>query len=199
MKTDKKAKKPYIISKKSPVSLAAASFSQETKKLPGLRNEVHPLNPLEAEIDRILAEKIAQAKAEIFSHLPQLQQLFEPKLPVSIFCNVLSTLRAVVKFLHENQQRTFAEIAAILQRDQRTIWHTYQQTLQLNVQLKVEKSGIAIPVSIFARRQLAPLEALVSHLHEQEKLSLAEIARLLLLSPKTAWTVYRRYKKKNAS
>ena len=128
-----------------------------------------------------------------------IEQHQDPKFPLSIFKSKSSTLEIIVKYLHEVEQKNFADIATILQRDQRTIWHAYRRSAQKKVHLLVEKSAIAIPASLFAERKFSPLEVLVSYLHETHQLSFAEIARSLALSSKTVWTVYHRKKIKDES
>ena len=170
----KKHKKPYIDSRLNQISLADAF----------LRNK-----QLQEKIDQLVQEKLHLFGQEIKSVV---EQHHDPKLPISIFKSESSTLEIIVKYLHELEQRSFADIAALLQRDDRTIWHAYRRSVRRKVQLLVDKSGITVPVSLFAQRQFSPLEVLVSYLHEQHQLSFAEIARLLSLSPKTVWTVYHR-------
>lgn len=175
----KKHKKTHIDSKLIKTSVVQTSHNKQ----------------LQLKIDQLVQEKLQQFEQEIRATV---EQYHDPKIPISIFRVKASTLEIIVKYLHEVEQRSFADIAALLQRDDRTIWHAYRRSVRRNVQLLVEKSEIAVPVSLFAQRQFSPLEVLVSYLHEQHQLSFAGIARLLSLSPKTVWTVYQRYKKKIA-
>lgn len=177
----KAKKKTYIDSNVTKISLADAS----------LRNK-----QLQEKINQLVQEKLRLFGQEIRTVI---EQHHDPKLPLSIFKSESSTLEIIVKYLHEVEQRSFADIAELLQRDPRTIWHAYRRSVRRNVQLLVDKSGITVPVSIFAQRQFSPLEVLVSYLHDQHQLSFADIARLLSLSPKTVWTVYNRKQKKDAS
>ena len=170
----KKQKKTYIDSKFSQSPVAPASSAK-----------------VQADINRLIEEKLRLYSQEIRTILGQ-QQPYDPQLPISIFKSESSTLELIVRYLHEAEQKSFADIAQLLQRDHRTIWHAYRRSMRRNVRLLIEKSEITIPVSLFAQRQFSPLEVLASYLHEQHQLSFAEIARLLLLSPKTVWTVYNR-------
>lgn len=176
-----KHKVTYIDSNKTRISLAPA--------LP---------NRLGQDIDRLIKEKFILFEQEI-------RQVFErnndPQIPISVFRSKSSTLEILVKYLHEVENRKFADIALLLQRDPRTIWHAYKRSVNKKVVLSlftIEKNQITIPLSQFAQRIFSPLEVLVSYLREQYKLSFTEIARLLSLSPKTIWTVYHRYQHKNA-
>lgn len=175
----KKHKKTYIDSK------LAQTFIVETSS----RNK-----QLQLKIDQLVQEKLQQFEQEIRTTVGQ---YYDPKLPVSIFKTKASTLEIIVKYLHETEKRSFSDIADLLQRDPRTIWHAYQRSVRKKFQILVTKSDLAVPVSLFAERQFSPLEVLVSYLHDQHKLSFADIARLLSLSPKTVWTVYHRKQKKD--
>lgn len=57
-------------------------------------------------------------------------------------------------------------------------------------------SSVAIPSSIFRDRTLKPLEAIVEYLHEHQKLTLHQIAKVLNRDDRTIWTVYNRAKRK---
>jgi len=176
----KKHKKTYINSKSPQISVVDTSLHHKQ---------------LREKIDLLVQEKLRQFEQEIRTTV---EQYHDPKIPVSVFKTKASTLELIVKYLHEVEQRNFSDIAHLLQRDPRTIWHAYQRSMRRKVQLVVEKSELAVPVSLFAQRQFSPLEILVSYLHDQHQLSFAEIARRLALNPKTIWTVYQRYRKKIA-
>jgi len=211
-------KKSYIDSKSNQISLAAASLQNKQ-----LWNRID--KQLWDQIDQLVQEKLQLFRQEIRAVI---EQHHDPQLPLSIFKSAASTLEVIVKYLHEAEQLNFADIAKLLNRDQRTVWHAYQRSLRKGIRPRQEKSAekraekpaeksvekstekkaekstkkiadtssITIPVSLFARRQFSPLEVLVSCLHQQQHLSFAEISRALLLSPKTVWTVYRRYQRK---
>lgn len=175
----KKHKKTYISSKLPQISVVDTSLRHKQ---------------LQEKIDRLVQEKLQQFEREIRTTV---EQYHDPKLPISIFQVKASTLEIIVKYLHEVERRNFSDIAVLLERDPRTIWHAYRRSVRRKVQLSVDdKSSITVPVSLFTQRQFSPLEILVSYLHDQHQLSFAEIARRLLLNPKTVWTVYQRYKKK---
>ena len=59
-------------------------------------------------------------------------------------------------------------------------------------------SSASIPTAILRDRTLKPLEAIVEYLHEHEKLTLHQIAKLLNRDDRTIWTVYNRAKRKRA-
>ncbi len=188
-----RANKPYIDSKKVESFLAPAPPAGE--KHPG---NAPPSQERSAAIEPLMQrtlERFRQEMQAILAGEPEAELL----LPISIFCNKLSTLEAAVKFLHENKQLKFAKIAEMLQRDGRTIWHAYRRAQQRKVSLASKDSAFSVPASLFAERNYAPLEALVSYLREKQELSFSEISRLLKLSPKTVWTAYSRKKKKQST
>jgi hypothetical protein len=117
------------------------------------------------------------------------------QVPVSIFNNDLAPLEAVALFLKENLGYTLHKIASLLNRDDRTIWLTYDNASKKNVKLNL-KSEVYIPLSIFSDRKLSILENLASYLIEIRKFSVKQISALTGKHQKTVWTVYSRAQKK---
>ncbi len=119
----------------------------------------------------------------------------EIRLPISIFSTELSPLESVVKFLRENKNMSLHKIAKTLNRDDSTIWTTYN-----NSKRKFPKElpfyGELIPLNQINNRELSILESLVSYLKQIH--SCKEIASLLNRKEQTIWTAYRRAKQKNA-
>jgi hypothetical protein len=61
----------------------------------------------------------------------------EESIPVSKLNNRnLGMLESIVKYLKEEKKKTFVEIARLLNRDQRTIWSSYN-----NVKRKIKNAG----------------------------------------------------------
>ncbi len=117
----------------------------------------------------------------------------EPSVPLSIFSTRLSALQALVRFLYEERNYSFAQVGELLNRSQKTVWATYQAAKS---QPFVYAEGeLTIPIARFASRILSPLETLVVFLTELG-FSNAETARFLSLDPRTTWTVKQRAKKK---
>ena len=119
----------------------------------------------------------------------------EIKVPLSIFSK-LSPLEALVKFLKENLGLRFSEIASKLNRDDRSIWRTYQQAKYKNIPFELKKDELLIPLSIFKNRNLSILENLVVYLKSNINVSVKEISFLVNKSLSTIWTAYNRAKKK---
>jgi len=134
----------------------------------------------------------------------QITELFGKKpsrkiqLPISIFDNEeLGCLETIVKYLKENINSKFHEIALLLNRNDRTIWTTYNISCKKRKEkLPVKESKFFIPVSIFKDRKFSVLEALVSYLKDNFNLRYSEIAALLTRDERNIWTVYNRAKKK---
>ena len=120
------------------------------------------------------------------------------ELPVSIFDNKeLSALETICKYMKEELKLRYSEIGNLLNRDQRTIWVTYNKGVKKRVErLVVEESEYKIPVSVFKDRRLSVLEALVSYLKDNYNLRYVEIARLLNRDERNIWGVYNKAKKK---
>jgi|GEM_PF-3526380 len=116
-------------------------------------------------------------------------------VPLAIFSSSLSGLRALVRYLHESRGKPFVEIAALLNRSQKTIWTTYAAAKGLP--FSFEAGGLAIPLARFASREFSPLETVVAYLRELGYANV-EIARLLRLDPRTTWTVQHRAERKAA-
>jgi len=120
-------------------------------------------------------------------------------IPISIFQNKeLSAFETICKYLKEELNFSYHKIAFILNRDDRTIWASYNEALQKRKErLLVKKSEISIPHSILKERKLSVLESLVSYLKNNYDLRFSEIATLLNKDERNIWTVYHRAKKKN--
>ena len=120
-------------------------------------------------------------------------------IPVSIFKNKeLSAFETICRYLKEELMLSYHKIAILLNRDDRTIWASYNESIKKRKErLAVRKSEIFIPHSIFKDRKLSVLESLVSYLKDNFRLRYSEIAALLNRDERNIWTVYNRSKKKN--
>jgi len=117
------------------------------------------------------------------------------QVPVGIFANKnLGILESTVKYLKENNNLTYHEIAVLLKRDDRTIWATYHKAIrkEKNIFSTVE-NGQTIDLNIISNREQAPLQALIRHLKSQG-LNFRQISQLLNRSYKTVWVTYNKKK-----
>jgi len=120
-----------------------------------------------------------------------------PAMPLLILSNrKLGILEIVVKFMKENLTLSFSEISSIIKRDQRTIWTTYHKAISKHEeQFSVKKEKYFIPFEIFSDRKKGPLEAVVCHLKDVQKLSFKQIAEILNRDYNTIWLSYKNGKK----
>jgi hypothetical protein len=107
-------------------------------------------------------------------------------IPLSIYYDKkLGILEATVKYLKENQNLSYHEIAIILNRDDRTIWTTYNKACKKHKELFIA-SGETIDPHIFSKREVAPLKTIVIYL-KSKGMSLTNISLTLNRSYKNIW------------
>jgi hypothetical protein len=122
-------------------------------------------------------------------------------IPLSLFkTKELGPLESLVKYMKENMKLRLSEIAEILNRDERTIWTTYQNSVSKKKEkLAIDKkSKIEIPVSILYNRNLSVLENIVVYLRNLGNKN-SQIAKMLGKDPRNIYTIYARAIKKPAS
>ena len=126
------------------------------------------------------------------------QRIEELAIPLSVFeLNPgLSILELVCKYLKENLNLTYHQIAQHLNRNDRTIWTTYKNAIKKQTKtLRTETSLIQIPVSIFYSRKLSVLESIVFYLSTQG-FSVKNIAITLNRDYRTIWITNKKVMKK---
>ena len=145
-----------------------------------------------------LKESYKLDASEILSLVEEKTISEETLIPISIFNNKeLSCLETIVKYLKEEFKLKFHKIALLLNRNDRTIWTTYNNALQKRKErLPVKESKFFIPISILTDRKLSVLESIVSYLKDNFNLRYSEISILLTRDERNIWTIYNRYKKK---
>ncbi len=117
-------------------------------------------------------------------------------IPISIFNNEkISVLEAVVKYLKEEQGLKLKEIADLLNRNNKTIWTTYNNaSKKMTEPVNIDNINIYIPLDLFQDRGSSPLEVVVRYLKDDLNFKNHEIAKLLNRNQKTIWTTYNRKK-----
>jgi len=121
----------------------------------------------------------------------------ELSIPVTAFSNKLGSLEVVVRYLKDYKKKTYHEIAVLLNRDDRTIWSSYNNSLKKQEgKLNVKEAEVNLPVSIFKDRRYSVLESIVVFLKNKE-ISFNKVAGLLSRNYQTIYTTYRRVKIKN--
>jgi len=129
-------------------------------------------------------------------------------LPSAIFTKKLGCLEAIVKYMKEDLRKSHHEIAKILNRDDRTIWTAHRKAMEkepekVNLEktivtlpiMKLEKTFMLLPTSIFKNRKLTTLEAIIVYLKDNG-LKNSEIARLLNRDQRNIWTTYQKAENK---
>ncbi|MBN2422086.1 hypothetical protein JXB41_02575 [Candidatus Woesearchaeota archaeon] len=119
-------------------------------------------------------------------------------IPVSAFENSgLSSLEIIVRYMKNFLKLSYHEIAEALNRDDRTIWCTYSNSLRKRKNpLSIKPSEINIPVATVAERKYSVLESIVIFLRNKKNLSFNEISLKLKKNYQTVWTTYRKALKK---
>ncbi|MGV8169321.1 MAG: hypothetical protein ACP5N3_04665 [Candidatus Nanoarchaeia archaeon] len=120
-------------------------------------------------------------------------------VPLSIFHEGESSLKAIVHYLKDEKKLSFSRIAILLGRDQRTIWSTYNQPFKTAKKAKKTSKTqtsptIFINTELFKERKLSVLETIAAEL--LKKNSVKKVSELLGKNQMTIWTVKRRAEKK---
>lgn len=123
----------------------------------------------------------------------------EIRIPISVFNNKeLSILESICKYLKEEFGFSFHRVALLLNRDDRTIWVTYNNSLKKRKgRLSLKGSEISIPVSLLKNRKLTTFEVIALYLKDNYRLSYHEIGVLLRRDERNIWAIYHRARKKN--
>jgi len=118
------------------------------------------------------------------------------EIPVTIFTKKLGALEAVVKYMKENLNLAYSEIANILSRNESTIWTAYNKANhKMKNAIKIDSKDLKIPASIF-NRKLTILESTILYL-KKKGLKYVEIASVLDRDQRNVWTIYSKAVKKN--
>ncbi|MDP6641882.1 MAG: hypothetical protein QGF74_00675 [Candidatus Nanoarchaeia archaeon] len=121
------------------------------------------------------------------------------EIPSSIFNEKLGSLESIVKYLRENLNIKISKIASLLNRNDKTIWATYNKAKKKYPEkFKEQESKANIPVSIISSRKFSVLESIVYYLKENYDINFHEIALILKRNDRTIWTVYQKAKKKES-
>jgi len=115
-------------------------------------------------------------------------------IPTSIFSREIGCFQSIVKYLKEKKNFKFSKIAVLTNRDQRTIWNTYNQAK--NLSLSTKESETSIPLSIIKNRKTSVLGHIISHLKDTD-VSFNQIALILDRNYQTIYTTYRKTRRMN--
>lgn len=138
---------------------------------------------------------------------PQIKKIFSKEIcewlftrdkgvPISVFDNdKLSALEAVVKYLKEEQSLKLKEIAAILNRNSKTIWTTYNNaSKKMPEPATLKNINMYLPLKLFQNREVSPLEVVINYLKDDLGFKNHEIAVMLHRDQRTIWATYNRKK-----
>lgn len=164
-------------------------------------------SPKTAESDflvKLLGEIAQRLKSEYGYVNEQLVRVYgeegltEVLIPVSIFSVGLCPSEALTKYLKEEKQLTYHEIAVLIHRNERGVWANYQRAVKKRAsRLEISETD-SVAVSVFQNDGLSILECLVSYLKDVRHLKNSKIAKLLNKNPSNIWVVYKRAKQKEA-
>jgi DNA-binding CsgD family transcriptional regulator len=120
----------------------------------------------------------------------------EINVPTGIFTKKIGALETISKYMKENLNMNYKEIAEELNRDERTIWTAYNKARKKQPKpLEVKETKMFLPLSIFKNRKLTILESIIVYLKE-EGMKYNEIAELLGRDQRNIWTIYSKARKK---
>ena len=144
-------------------------------------------------------EKDNLSFSEVISRLKAQRQEKLLEVPSSILkIRELGILEAITKYLKEELNLKYNEIAPLLNRDARSIWISYDKAKTKHPKKFVkERSSTPIPLNIFSNRNLGLLENLTIYLRDELNLKNREVGSLLARDNRTIWASYNRAKKRN--
>ena len=145
-----------------------------------------------SQISERLKQKYNYSNEEVFKLWSNNNSIM---IPIAIFSGKLSPAEALAKFLKENLDLSYHEIAALVKRDERGIWANYKRAIKKMPWTFEIQESITVPSSIFSSNK-SILESLIFYLKEVKKLRNKKIAQLLNKNPANIWTVYSRARKK---
>ncbi|MCX6747089.1 MAG: LamG domain-containing protein, partial [Candidatus Pacearchaeota archaeon] len=158
--------------------------------------EEYSLNKVE--LLEIIIEKLKSrykiSRKEILEMIKSEEEL---KIPITIFSSKLGCLESIAKYMKENLNMNYREIAKEIGRNERTIWTSYKKAKEKKGEsFDIKEKGMLMPISIFKDNNLTVLESIILYLKERG-MKYSEIARLLNRDQRNIWTTYSRIIKKN--
>lgn len=143
-----------------------------------------------------MQELVIEIKRDMFGAVSK-KDYSNLEIPSFIFNDKLGSLESIVKYLKENLNIKVIRIASLLNRNDKTIWSTYNHSKKKHPEIFSEQESIVnIPISIFGSRKLSVLESIVYYIKENYDMNFHEIALILKRDDRTIWTVYQKAKKK---
>ncbi len=119
------------------------------------------------------------------------------QIPATIFSKKLGALESITKYMKENLNMNYHEIAKKLGRNERTVWTAYKKATEKQKEpLKIKKTEFLLPISIFENKKLTILESVIVYLKEGKGMKYHDIAHLLDRDQRNIWTICSRAVKK---
>ena len=125
----------------------------------------------------------------------------QPKdmIPIEIFSTKLSPSESLCKYLKQTTSLSYKDVAKLINRDERSVWTSVNRANEKIAEPFDEqnfKSGLYVPLEIFANRSLSILENIIVYLHKNTDFTSYKIAKLLNKTPSMMYTIYKRAEKK---
>jgi len=121
----------------------------------------------------------------------------EIHLPLSIFSPSISCLETICKYLKEELDISFKEMAKLLNRKSITLRTSFNNANKKHPKKFTNINfNLNIPISLLGNRKYTTFEIIIRYLKEKKQISLKNIADLLHRNYKTIWTTYSRARKK---
>ncbi|MFH1787274.1 MAG: hypothetical protein ABH811_00560, partial [archaeon] len=187
--------------------LLVALTYRKRKKINKNNKLVKALNILSEELkedyseekEKIIRLLILEIKKKYSLNNKELSDLIDLKLeieiPIGIFVNKLGALESISKYMKENLNMDYCEIAKLLNRNERTIWTACKKASEKQKKLVFnKKSNLLLPISIFDNK-LTILENVIVYLRKI-KMRYNEIAEFIERDQRNIWTIYSRAMKK---
>jgi len=169
---------------------------QDPDRLQALFHELSQEELKDMEKAKLLLHNVREQYGLTFDVLVNMLEQ-ELSFPVSILNKKLTILESVVKHLKEDRNLKLRNIAGVLGRDERNIWHIYNKAAGKYPEIiSPAKTKYRIPVSVLSKTKLSALEAVAVYLKDEFSLTYHETAALLKRDDRTICTVYQRAKKK---
>ncbi|MBS3085285.1 hypothetical protein J4225_01205 [Candidatus Pacearchaeota archaeon] len=160
---------------------------------------------------KLKGDKLAKAITLLMEELKEKHKLKENEvaqfleisqkenIPITIFNKNLGALEALTKYMKENLNMTYKEIADALERDQRTIWTSYKKAKEKQPEaLEIKATQFYLPIEILKNRKFTILESVILYLREKQ-MKHKEIAKMLNRDARNIQTTYSRAIKKLAN
>ena len=116
-------------------------------------------------------------------------------IPLHIFCDKLGALESLTKYMKENLGMRYSEIAAVLVRDERTVWTSYNKAKEkvrrrFGSGFELGDAKLTIPLSEFEKEGLTVLERVVVYLKDKKRKKYSEISKIIDRDQRNVWAIY---------